>query len=87
LCDIHKYSDIDCRYGCVHMVEQSEFGVFVNSCMIGVDCSRRSTDVTVTTSHRADLWGLQGLSNTKINQTSVSYFLLSPDLQIILPRL
>ena len=33
------------------------------------------------------LWGLQGLSNTRTDPTSVSYFLLCPDLQIILPLL
>jgi len=70
------------------MLEQSAIGIFLSNCVIGVECSTRSADViTVTTSHRADLWVLQGLSNTRINQNSVSYFLLSPDLQIILPQL
>jgi len=69
-------------------VEQSAIGVLLSNCVIGVDCSRRSADlVTVTTSHREDLWVLQGLCNTRINLISVSYFLLNPDLQIILPRL
>jgi len=54
----------------------------LSNCVIGVDCSWRSAVlITVTTSNRADLWGLQGLSNITINPTSVSYFLLSPDLQ------
>jgi len=70
------------------MAEQSAIGVMLSSCVIGVDCSRRSADVgTATTSQRADPSGLHGLSNTRINPTSVSYFLLSPDLQIILPLL
>jgi hypothetical protein len=56
-------------------------GVLLSNCVIGVDCSRRSAElVTVTTSHNADLGELQGLPNTTINPTSVSYCLLSPDL-------
>ena len=70
------------------MVEQSAIGVLLSNCVTGVDYSRRSAEVfTVTTSHHADLCVLHGLCNTRINPTSVSYFLLSPDLQIILPRL
>ena len=50
----------------------------VKSCVISVDYSRRSADITITTSHRADLCGLQGLS--RMNPNSEIYFLLSPDL-------
>jgi len=47
--------------------------VLLSNCVIGVDCSRRSADVfTVPTSFHADLSVLQGLSNTRINPTSVS---------------
>jgi len=88
LCDIHKHSVTDCRYGLLQMVEQSAILEFLSNCVIGLDCSRWSADVlTATRSHRADLWVLQGLCNTRINPTSVSYFLLSPDLRIILSLL
>jgi len=50
----------------MQMVGQSAIGVLLSNCVIGVDCSRRGDDdVTDTTSHRADLWGLQGISNTR----------------------
>jgi len=59
------------------MVEQSAIGVLLNYCVIGVNCSRWwDDDVTVTTSHCADLWELQGPSNTKKNPNSLCYFLL-----------
>jgi hypothetical protein len=70
------------------MMEQSAIGVLLGNFMSDVDYSRRKAElVTVSTSHRADLGGLQCLSNTRINPTSVSYFLLIPDLQIIWPLL
>jgi hypothetical protein len=41
------------------MVEQCVIGVLLSNFVIGVNYSRRSADITVTTSHRADLGGLQ----------------------------
>jgi len=72
------------------MVEQSAIGLLLNNCVIGVFCSKQWGDlvtVTVTMSQLADLCVSQDLSNARINPTSVSYFLLSPNMQIVLLRL
>jgi len=61
-------------------VEQSAIGVLLSNCVTGMDCRRRWDEKSVNTSHRADLRGLEILSNTMINRISVSYFLLSSDL-------
>jgi hypothetical protein len=53
---MQKHNFIDCRYGCLQIVEQSGIVVLLSNCVIGVDCSRRSADLTaITKSYRTNL--------------------------------
>ena len=68
---MQKYSVTDRRYCWLHMVEQSAIGILSSNFVIGVDCSRRSVDVTVTTSHRPYRWWLRTLVSQHGNPTTM----------------